>query len=96
MIKSYKITYQVDGDDYIEYFYVQKESEGKYVGISAQNSFYDEVIFNFNASKSIKEIESLLESGVATAITQEGFVDGFNRMLKGVERGYKKKYGRQQ
>lgn len=94
MIKSYRITYNIDEDDYIEYFCVQKEREGRCIGISAQNTFYDDIIFSFSTSKSLKEMDALLESGVAVPITEEEFIDGFNRMLKSVKEGCKNKDGK--
>jgi len=94
MSKSYKITYSVDGDDYIEYFSIQKERDGKYIGTSAQNNFYDEIVFGFGASKPIKELDGLIEKDVAIRITEEEFIDGFNGMLKRVKEGCKSNSGR--
>ncbi len=85
MNKSYKLTYKMGDEEVIEYFNVQKKEGGVYIGVSAEKNFYDETAFCFSTRLSVKELENLLNRGVAVEITSEEFVSGFNNLLKSVK-----------
>ena len=95
MIKSYKITYKFDQEDQmVEYFCALRKENGRLIGISAQNNFYDEIVFNFSTPKSIQELEKLVLEGTAKPIDEFEFIDGFNSMLNTVKEEYTRAYGK--